>query len=100
MSTSTTINSQFLSDFGRIWKQFCNQGNNGNWESDLWGESFELLGAALIYSYNGFVNYPEDRLHSIIRPVSNKCLGSDRKRFWQPVLGEEQQIPSFVSSKG
>jgi hypothetical protein len=100
MSTFTTINSQFLNDFGKIWKQFCNQGNNGNWESDPWGESFELLGAALIYSYNGFVNYSEDRLHSIIHPASSKCLGSDRRIPWKPVLGEERRIPSFASSKG
>jgi len=97
MSTSTTINSQFLNYFGKIWKQFCNQGNNGNWESDPendpWRESFELLGAALIYSYNSVIYYPQNRLHL------PRCSVSDKNNLWQSVL-QEQLIPCFTSQNG
>ena len=100
MSNISDINAKLLGGFGEAWQNLRKQYSEDKWGKEQWREPFELLGAALIYSYNGFVNYSEDRLHSIIHPASSKCLGSDRSIPWKLVLGEEQRIPSFGSSKG
>lgn len=93
MSNISDINAQLLGDFGEAWQNLRKQYSEDKWGKEQWREPFELLIAALIYSYNGLINYPQNRLHLPIRPVS------DKNNLWQSVL-QGQLIPCFTSQNG
>ncbi len=77
----------------QTWQKLCKEFDHAKWHERSWREPFELLSAALIYSYNGLINYPESRLHSRIRPVS------EWDSVWKAVLNGERR-PVFTSQAG
>jgi hypothetical protein len=93
MSDIQNIDAQLLETFGETWQNLCKQASEEKWENEQWREPFELLSAALIYSYNGFTNYSRSRLHAPIRSAEKL------NALWEPLLKEEQ-IPTLASLGG
>lgn len=93
MLSSKIVALHLLESCEQTWEKLCKEFDPAKWQERSWREPFELLGAALIYSYNGLINYPEDRLHSCIRPVS------DWDSVWNRVL-RGQRPPRFTSRVG
>jgi hypothetical protein len=80
----------------RLWNQawekhlHLKQLDDSKWAKDEWREPFELLGAALIYSFNALKHIPESVLHSKIRPPM-----SNRQEVWKFLDGKK---PDFCQN--
>lgn len=72
------------------WKKHIKQLDDSKWDKKEWREPFQLLGAALIYSYNALKYMPEQVLHSNIRKAME-----DPQRIWKSLSDQE---PDFCQN--
>ena len=93
MSDCKIADSHLLEYWKEIWGKWPKEFSRAMWQESSWRQPFELLSAALIYSYNGFIKFPECRLHLPIRPAS------DWDSVWRSALSSRRP-PSFKSQEG
>ena len=74
----------------QAWEKYVKQLDVSKWADQKWREPFELLGAALIYSYNALKHMPEQVLHSNVREAIK-----DRRQVWKSLSGKE---PDFCQN--
>ena len=70
--------ADLISKCQRVWELHFNEVRGGRWNDDKWREPFELLGAALRYTYNALKQVSEPMHHEKLRAIIQ-----DRQAEWR-----------------
>ena len=70
--------ADLISKWQRVWELHFNEVRSGRWNNDKWREPFELLGAALRYTYNALKQVSEPMHHEKLRAIIQ-----DRQAEWR-----------------
>jgi hypothetical protein len=92
MLNSKIADSHLLGSWKQTWEKWPKEFSSAKWQDSSWREPFQLLSAALIYSYNGLINFPQSRLHS------RGCAACGSDSVWKKVLSG-CQLPCFTSQE-
>jgi len=93
MLNSKIVDSPLLESLKQTWEQWSKEFSRAKWQDSSWREPFQLMSAALVYSYNGFINFPQSRLHS------RGCAACDSDSVWKSLLSG-RQLPCSTSQEG
>ena len=88
------MSNHLFSLWETAWKKHIEQLSASKWNRKKWREPFELLGATLIYSYNGLKHIPERVLHSKVRTAIK-----GRQDVWKSLSSEKPDFCLLTEDK-
>ena len=79
-----------------VWRDLLGQFNarGARWNNNRWREPFELIGASLIYTYNGMKLMPDSMRHKIVRQAM-----PDSQGIWKLLKGKEPHFHRNIGKK-